>query len=355
MRIGSKAAVFGVAALMLAACGSSSGGSGSAAGKKIALLLPETKTARYESKDRPLFTQAVKDKCGADVLYSNANQDAPTQANQADAAITNGANVLVLDAVDGAAAASIATKAKQAKIPVVSYDRLILNAPVDYYISFDNAGVGKLQGTALVTALNGKTNASVVMINGDPTDNNATLFKQGAHSILDSAVSVKKEYDTPKWSPDNAQTEMTQALTALGNKVDGVYAANDGTAGGAIAAMRAAGVTPLPPITGQDAELAAIQRIVAGTQTMTVYKAIVPEAQKAAELACNLATGASIGADVTGGKTTNNKNMDVPSVLLTPVSVTKDNVKDTVVKDNFWSKAEICTTEFAAACTAAGL
>jgi D-xylose transport system substrate-binding protein len=356
MRWWKLAALATAGMMLLAACGSSSSsGGGSAAGKKIALLLPETKTARYESKDRPLFTQAVKDKCGADVLYSNANQDAPTQANQADAALTNGANVMVLDAVDGAAAATIATKAKAQKVPVVSYDRLVLNAPVDYYISFDNAGVGKLQGTALVSALGGKQNASVVMINGDPTDNNATLFKQGAHSVLDSAVKIQKEYDTPMWSPDNAQKEMTQALTALNNKVDGVYAANDGTAGGAIAAMKAAGVTPLPPITGQDAELAAIQRIVAGTQTMTVYKAIVPEAQKAAELACLLATGSSVPADLTGGKTTNNKAIDVPSILLTPVSVTKANVKDTVIKDNFWSKDEICTAEFATACTAAGI
>jgi D-xylose transport system substrate-binding protein len=341
--------------MVLAACGSSSSGSGSASGKKIALLLPETKTARYESKDRPLFTQAVKDKCGADVLYSNANQDASAQANQADAAITNGANVMVLDPVDGAAAATIATKAKASNIPVVSYDRLILGAPVNYYISFDNAGVGKLQGESLLKALGTKTNPTVVMINGDPTDNNATLFKQGAHSVLDGKITLGAEYDTPTWSPDNAQKEMTQALTKLNNKVDGVYAANDGTAGGAIAAMRAAGVTPLPPITGQDAELAAIQRIVSGTQTMTVYKAIVPEAQKAAELACNLATGATIGSDVTGGKTTNNKAGDVPSVLLTPVAVTKANVKDTIIKDNFWSKDEICTAEFAAACTAAGI
>ena len=352
-----KVAVLAVAGMMLiAACGSSSSSSGgSAAGKKIALLLPETKTARYESKDRPLFTQAVKDMCGADVLYSNANQDAPTQQNQADAALTNGANVMVLDPVDGAAAATIATKAKQAKVPVISYDRLILGAPVDYYISFDNAGVGKLQGQSLVTALNGKQNAQVVMINGDPADNNAKLFKQGAHSVLDSAVKVAKEYDTPTWSPDNAQKEMTQALTALGNKVDGVYAANDGTAGGAIAAMKAAGISPLPPITGQDAELAAIQRIVSGTQTMTVYKAIMPEAQKAAELACDLASGKSVPADLTGGKTTNNKAADIPAVLLTPVAVTKDNIKDTIIKDNFWTKADICTADFAAACTAAGI
>ena len=163
-------ALAAVAVMMVAACGSSSSSSGGASGsgKKIALLLPETKTARYESKDKPLFEADVAKLCGAQVLYSNANQDAPTQQNQADAALTNGANVLVLDAVDGAAAATIATKAKTSKVPVVSYDRLILNAPVDYYISFDNAGVGKLQGTALLTALGAKTNPTVVQINGDP-------------------------------------------------------------------------------------------------------------------------------------------------------------------------------------------
>jgi D-xylose transport system substrate-binding protein len=341
--------------MFLAACGSSSSSGNGGGSKKIALLLPETKTARYESKDRPLFEADVAKLCGAQVLYSNANQDAPTQQNQADAAITNGANVLVLDPVDGAAAAAIATKAKTAKVPVVSYDRLILNAPVDYYISFDNAGVGKLQGTALLAALNGKQNAQVVMINGDPTDNNATLFKQGAHSVLDSTTKVAKEYDTPTWSPDNAQKEMTQALTALNNKVDGVLAANDGTAGGAIAAMKAAGLNPLPPITGQDAELAAIQRVVAGTQTMTVYKAIVPEAEKAAELACDLATGKTVPSSMTGGKTTNNKAADVPSILLTPVALTKANVKDTVIADKFWTLADICTADFVAACTAAGI
>ena len=353
-------ALVGATVMLLTACGSSTGNNGGSSGnsgssKKIALLLPESKTARYESKDRPLFTADVAKLCGAQIIYNNANQDSSAQQNQADAAITNGANVLVLDPVDGAAAAAIATKAKAAKIPVVSYDRLILNAPVDYYISFDNAGVGKLQGQALLTALNGKANAQIVEINGDPTDNNATLFKQGAHSVLDSTTHIAKEYDTPQWSPDNAQKEMTQALTALGNKVDGVLAANDGTAGGAIAAMKAAGLSPLPPITGQDAELAAIQRVVSGSQTMTVYKAIVPEAEKAAELACDLATGASVPSSMTSGKTVNNKAADIPSILLTPVAVNKDNVKDTIIKDQFWTAADICTSDFAAACKAAGI
>src|SRR6266508_577934 len=262
---------------------------GGAAGGKIAILLPETKTARYESQDLPNFKNKLKElgfNVDSDLIYSNANQDAAAQQQQAEAAITNGAKVLVLDPVDSDSAAVIADQAKAKNIPVISYDRLIKGSDgVSYYISFDNEQVGKLQGESLLKALSGKTNPSIVMINGRPTDNNATLVKKGAHSVLDGNVTIAKEYDTPDWSPDKAQDEMTQALTALGNKVDGVYAANDGTGGGAIAAMKAAGVTPLPPVTGQDAELAAIQRILAGEQYMTVYKAIKPEAEAAAELA----------------------------------------------------------------------
>ena len=212
-------------------------------GKKIALLLPESKTARYETQDRPLFQAKLQQICSdCQVIYSNANQDATAQQSQAEAALTNGANVLVLDAVDGAAAAVIADRAKQQNVPVIAYDRLITGtANVDYYISFNNEQVGVLQGTALLQALAGKQNPAVVMINGSPTDNNATLFKRGAHSVLDGKVNIAREYDTPDWSPDQAQNEMQQALTALNDKVDGVYAANDGTAGGAIAAMKAAG------------------------------------------------------------------------------------------------------------------
>jgi D-xylose transport system substrate-binding protein len=347
-------------AFALVACGGSSGGGGSSSsssgGKKIALLLPETKTARYESKDRPLFEAKVKALCSdCQILYSNANQDASVQQSQAEAALTNGANVLVLDAVDGAAAAAIAQKAKAQKVPVVSYDRLVTGTDaLSYYISFDNVAVGKLQGTSLISALGGKTNPAVVMINGSPTDNNAKLFKQGAHSVLDGKVQIAKEYDTPDWSPDQAQTEMSQALTALANKVDGVYAANDGTGGGAIAAMTSAGVKPWPPVTGQDAELAAIQRIVAGQQYMTVYKAIKPEAEGAATLAVDLATGKSVPSSMVNGKT-NNGTSDVPSDLLTPVAVTKSNITSTVIADGFWSKDQICTAQFAAACTAAGI
>jgi D-xylose transport system substrate-binding protein len=148
---------------------------------------------------------------------------------------------------------------------------------------------------------------------------------------------------------------MTQALTALNNQLDGVYAANDGTAGGAIAAMKSAGIKPLPPVTGQDAELAAVQRIVLGEQYMTVYKAIKPQAEAAATIAFHLASGKPVPAEITGGKTVNNGKKDVPSVLLVPVAVTKENLKDTVIADGFWTKEQICTQQYAEACKAAGL
>jgi D-xylose transport system substrate-binding protein len=169
---------------------------------------------------------------------------------------------MVLDPVESASASSLARRAKDRGIPVISYDRVISNAPLDYYISFDNEEVGRLLAQSLLDALeaDGDSEGDIVMINGAPTDNNAALFKQGAHEVLDaSGVTIAREYDTPDWSPDAAQREMEQAIAALDrNGIDGVYAANDGTAGGAIAAMKAAGVDPSEiPVTGQDAELAA--------------------------------------------------------------------------------------------------
>ena len=364
-------AVLAAAALSagLAACGSSnnnksstSGGSSSSSGgggKKIALLLPESKTARYESHDRPLFVAKLKELCpDCSVIYSNADQDAAKQQQQAEAALTQGANVLVLDPVDAASAGAIVTRAKQSKVPVVSYDRLIQKAPVDYYVSFDNAKVGELQGTALVDKLKKDgQKGSIVMINGAPTDSNAALFKKGAHSVIDSSgLKVAKEYDTPDWSPDKAQSEMEQAITALGKTgFVGVYAANDGTAGGAIAAMKSNGLAPTKiPTTGQDAELAGIQRIVAGQQYMTIYKAIKPEADAAAQLAYDLSQGKKPAGGLVNGSTDNGQG-SIPSVLFQPVAVTKANVMDTVIKDGYWKASEICTGQYAAACKAAGI
>ncbi|HVG74041.1 MAG TPA: sugar ABC transporter substrate-binding protein [Thermoleophilaceae bacterium] len=362
------AALVGVFALALAACGgdddsggsNTSGGSsssGGGGGGSIALLLPESKTTRYEAQDRPNFEKKVKELCSdCDIIYSNADQDASKQQQQAEAAITKGAKVLVLDPVDAASAGAIVNRAKQSQIPVISYDRLITDADIDYYISFDNEKVGKLQGDALVKKLkdDGKS-GSIVMINGAPTDNNAKLFKQGAHSVIDSSgFKVAKEYDTPDWSPDKAQQEMEQAITALGKDgFVGVYAANDGTAGGAIAAMKGNGVDPTKiPSTGQDAELAGIQRILAGEQYMTVYKAIKPEAEQAAELAVALAKGET---PPEAKDKIDNGSKQVPSILLQPQSVTVDNINDTIIKDNFLSVDDICTGKYASFCKKAGI
>jgi D-xylose transport system substrate-binding protein len=349
-----------LAGLTIAACGGDNGGGGGG-GKTIALLLPESKTARYESQDRPKFEKKVKELCSdCSVLYSNADQDAAKQQQQAEAALTKGADVMVLDAVDAASAAAIVNKAKTQNVPVISYDRLITNADLEYYISFDNEQVGKLQATSLSDKLkeDGNAKGPIPMINGAPTDNNAKLFKQGATSTFSSrGVKVAKSYDTPDWSPDKAQSEMDQAITAIGkNGFNGVYAANDGTAGGAIAAMKGAGVDPTKkPTTGQDAELAAVQRILIGEQYMTVYKAIgVLEAPKAAELAVAVAQGKKPPSGLVNDKVDNGKE-SVPSVILKPVAVTKDNINDTIVKDGFWTADQICTPKYASACKQAGI
>ncbi|GAB3676460.1 sugar ABC transporter substrate-binding protein [Actinocorallia lasiicapitis] len=358
-----KVAVAAGASVALAfgavACGSakesgdSSGGStGSATeGFKIGLLLPETKTARYEKFDRPYITENIKSLCpNCTVDYVNANQDPSLQQQQVDSMLTNGAKVLILDAVDAKAIAASVNKAKNQGVKVVAYDRLA-QGPIDAYTSFDNVEVGKKQGQALLDALKAGGDAKrgpIVMINGSPTDPNAADFKKGAHSVLDGQVTIGKEYDTPDWSPDKAAVEAQGAITALGaKKVIGFYSANDGMAGGIAKSMSNAGVAKGTPLTGQDAELAGIQRILLGTQTMTIYKPIKPEAQAAAQMAVDLGSGKA----ATGNQTVSN----VPAQVIAPQVVTKSNIKDTVVKDGFWTVQEICTAQVAAACKAAGI
>jgi D-xylose transport system substrate-binding protein len=359
-----------VIGLGLAACGGGGGGGG----PKIALLLPESKTTRYEAHDHPEFEAAMKAACSdCDIIYSNANQDASQQQSQMEAALTDGADVVVLDPVDSTSAAAMVQLAKAQNVPVVSYDRLVLDSPdVNAYVSFDNVKVGQLQGDTLAKKLadDGNANGPIVRINGSPTDNNAKLFGQGAASAFTSAgVQVAKEFDTPDWSPDQAQTEMDQAITALGKTgFKGVYAMNDGTAGGAIAAMSAAGIDPKTvPTTGQDAELEAVQRILTGDQFMTVYMATRPEATAAAQIAVALANGKPIPPSMVTTKT-NNGSTDVPSDLLTPIAVTKDGSAGTssvssaefggqklVGPDGYWTVDQVCTAEFQSACQAAGL
>ncbi len=342
--------------LVVAGCGGSSGGGGT----KIALLLPENETPRYETNDRPDFEKAVEEQCeDCEVLYSNAGGDAQKQQSQAEAALTQGAEVLVVDPQDSKSAAAIAEKAKAQGVPVVSYDRLIENGEVNGYVSFDNERVGELQAETLAKKLkeNGSASGPIIMINGDPADPNAAGFKAGAHKGFDAAgVKIAKEYDTPGWSAENAQREAQQAITALGNNgFAAIYAANDETGGGAIAAMKGAGIKPEEkPVTGQDATVAGLQRILNGEQFMTVYKEIEPEATIAAEFAVALAEGEELPkSKVT--EEINNGKADVPSAILEPVAVTKDNVKSTVVADGFVTAQELCTSAFQTACKEAGI
>lgn len=326
-------------------------------GFKVGLLLPENKTARYERFDKPFFEAKVEELCPkCDVLYANAQQQTNTQQQQAESMLTNGVNVLVLDSVDTKAAAAIVNSAKAKNVPVIAYDRLA-EGPISGYVSFDNETVGKMQGEALLEAIKrggDPKRAPIIMVNGSPTDPNAGEFKRGAHLALDGQVNIGREYDTPDWSNNKAQEETEQAITALGGpgRVVGVYVANDGMAGGSIAALKAAGFTPVPPVTGQDAELAGIQRIIAGDQYMTVFKPYQPEAETAAAMAIAAAIGEKYeGAD----QKKDNGTVEVDATILTPVPVTRNNVKDTVAKKPYYTVAEICTPDYAAACKSAGL
>jgi len=346
---GALATIVAAAVLALAGCAGIPGTTGSD-DEKIALLLPDRKTARYETFDRPLFEQRVAELGPYDVLYANADQDAAKQQQQAESALTAGADVLVLDPVDARAAVVIVSAANAKGVPVISYDRLIAGGDLAYYVSFDNEKVGVLQATEFVDALEAAEHSGggILMVNGSPTDSNASQFSSGAHSVIDQTdLHILAEYDTPEWSPDKAQEWVSGQIAQYRRDIAGVYAANDGLAGGAIAALRAANVSPLPVVTGQDADLAAIQRIVSGDQHMTVYKAIRQQAFLAAEVAVALLRGEEVTAplDIDG----------TPSTLLDPVAVTVENIMDTVVADGFWTVEDICTREYAAACEAAGI
>jgi D-xylose transport system substrate-binding protein len=325
---------------------------------KIGLLLPDSVTARYESADRPYFEAKVAELCPeCEVLYANADGDAGKQLQQAESMLTQGVRVLVLDPFDGKAAATIVRQAESQGVPVISYDRLIDSPDLAYYVSFDNERVGELQATALIDRLEEEgvspDSGGILMINGSPTDNNASQFKRGAHSVIDASdYSVLAESDTPGWDPAKAQDWVSGQITQFGDRIIGVYGANDQMGGAAIAALKGVGVDPLPPVTGQDAELAAIQRILSGDQYMTVYKAFKPEAEKAAELAIALARGerpdsATLVSTSSGGR--------IPSFLLTPLAVTVDDIEKTVIADGLYTVEQICTAPYRAACDAFGI
>ncbi|MFE1857319.1 sugar ABC transporter substrate-binding protein [Streptomyces anandii] len=351
----------------LAACGAL-GGSGSSADASptkgndmtVGLLLPETANTRYDKFDFPI----IKDKVASltrnqgKVDYANAGANADKQASQMQRMIDEKVDIILLDAVDSHAIAGEVKKAKDAGIPVIAYDRLA-EGPIDAYISFDNELVGEVQGRSLLEALGSDrdTSTKIVMMNGSPTDPNAKQFKQGALAQLNGKVTIAASFDTKDWKPENAQANMAQAISQIGkNNIAGVYSANDGMAAGVIKALKAAGVTSLPPITGQDAELDAVQRIVSGEQYMSVYKSYPTEAETAAEMAVAKVQGKDIQFDaLTRDKVSSPTNKDVPSQLVSVVALTKNNIKDTVIADGIYKVSDICTAKYRSACSAAGL
>jgi D-xylose transport system substrate-binding protein len=350
-------------ALVVAGCGdddsgsgssSSGGGGGGDKAGKVAVLLPDSKSSvRWETVDRPFLKKAFDD-AGVESEIQNAEGDKSTQQQQAEQAITNGAKVLLLVNLDSGSGAAIAANAKSQDVKVIDYDRLTLKGDSDYYVSFDNEKVGQLQGEGLVNCL-GDKKAAVAVLNGSPTDNNATLFKNGYDGVInkkfDSGDWTKvDDQSVPDWDNQKALTIFEQMLQKANNKIDGVLAANDGLGNAAISAIKQRKL-PQIPVTGQDATLQGIQNIVAGDQCMTVYKAIKKEADAAAKLAIALAKGETPDAP----DTINNETKDIPAVFLDPVSVTKDNIKDYLGEPDFPKKEEICAGKLAAECDKLGL
>jgi D-xylose transport system substrate-binding protein len=352
----------------IAACGSddddnastSGGGASTTSGgkaQKVGVLLPDTKSSvRWESFDRPLLEAAFK-AAGVPVTIDNAQGDKSTQQQQAEQQITNGAKVLLLVNLDSGSGAAIEANAQSRGVKVIDYDRLTLKGSAAYYVSFDNVKVGQLQGQGLVDCLGDSGTPNIAELNGSPTDNNATLFKQGYDSVLkplyDSGKAKKvADQSVPDWDNQQALTIFEQMLQKTNNKIDGVLAANDGLGNSVISALKARKLKQIP-VTGQDATPQGIQNILAGDQCMTVYKAVKKEADAASKLAIALATGKEPEAGLVNGKT-NDSARDVPSVLLTPEAITKDNIK-VVFDDGFLKKEDVCTGKFASLCTDAGL
>ncbi|UJF36059.1 D-xylose ABC transporter substrate-binding protein [Paenibacillus hexagrammi] len=289
-------------------------------------------------RDRDLFKAAVE-KLGAQVEVQAANGDDAKQLSQAEYLISHKVDVLVVVPHNAEISAAIVEMAHKAGIKVISYDRLITNSDVDLYVSFDNEKAGELQAKAMV-ALAPKGN--YVLIEGADTDNNAHMFKQGQMNILKPLVNkgdIKIVFDqfTKEWKPVNALANMELALKANHNQIDAVVAANDATAGGVIQALAEQNMDGKIPVSGQDAELAGAQRIVEGTQTMTVYKPIEKLAETAASLAVRMAQGEVIYAD----RKVNNKKIDVPSILLEPIAVDQTNIDATIIADGFHQRADV--------------
>ncbi len=355
-----------VLSMLLAACGSANTGGTSGGGttppasanngkgcKKVGVLLPETATsARWDGQDRPLLQKDIPQVLsGATVDYNNAQGNADLQQTQAQADLTNGDCILVLAPSDSIKAAAIVAAAKAKSVPVISYDRLTYSNDLNFYVSFDNTKVGQLQGSYIADHYQSYVsggNKNTVMIDGAQTDNNALLFAKGAHSALDplfSSGALKKVYEkyTPNWDNPTAQTEMQAALTANQNNIQIAYVANDGMANSVIAALKAVKLNGKVLVTGQDATVAGIHNILAGDQSMTVYKAIAKEAMATAQLVAALSNGTGTSSLVNGSTTIPQPGgASIQSVLEVPVAVDKSNIKQTVIADNFVTVTDIC-------------
>ncbi len=333
----------------------------------IAVLLPDTTTsARYESFDRPYLTRAFEAaglKAGEDFKIDNAQGSASTMQTQAEAAITQGASVLLVDALDSGSGAAIEANAASKGVKVIDYDRLTKGGSADrIYVSFDNVKVGQLIGQGEIDCIAewNVANPNVLIMNGDPTDNNASQFAEGYNGVLkplfDAGTYVKVGEPPGTWTPSVAATTFQQQLTAH-PATNAVVTPNDDNANAVIAVLQSQNVPAKTfPTTGQDASLSGLQNILKGYQCGTVYKPIYLEAQAAAAVAIYLRAGETPPAALTNGSTSDSEaGTNVPSVLLSPVWVTAANMADTVVKDEAVKKSDLCISELTAACTAAGI
>jgi D-xylose transport system substrate-binding protein len=316
----------------------------------IALLLPESGTARYERLDRPLFEQQVAAEGDYRVITANAGGSASRQLEQAESALAAGADVLVVNPVDQVAARSIVDAATALDVPVVSYDRLIDGGGAAFYVSFDNQRVGELQAEALAEGLRdrGTPHGGVLVLAGDPNDANTSQLSAGFERVLDEAgIRVLARYDVPGWSAARAQEWMATQVAQFGDRIQGVYAGNDGLAGAAVAAFRSGGLDTSPIVTGQDADLAAIRRLLTGAQTATVFKDIGTQAEVAAAAARALAAGR----DPESTSTVDG----VPSVVLAPVLVRADDIEAVIVANHLYPVDDICLPDLVEACARVGI
>jgi D-xylose transport system substrate-binding protein len=345
-------------ALSLAACGSGDSGNDSSAGSdsgnasgKIGVILPDTTSSpRWESADRPQLEAAFKD-AGVEYDIQNAQNDAQKMQTIAQQMITGGVTVLAIVNLDSASGAAIQQQAKQQGVATIDYDRLTLGGSADYYVSYDNNQVGQLQGEGLAKCL-GDTQANIAYLNGSPDDNNATLFSEGAHAVLDKVSTYKKvaEQAVPKWDPVQAQTIFEQLYTQTAGDIQGVYAANDTLANAAIQTLKRN--NQKVPVTGQDAAVVGLQNILSGDQSMTVWKPADGEAKALSDVAIALLKGDS--PKTTGTVKDTEGNRDVKAILLDPISVTKDNLADSISK-GAQSVSDVCTGAYAAMCASAGI